>query len=55
MTLGLRRRRPITGDRKPWGGRPNEVEGEGAWGIGAEIEADRADWGGRAPGDRCVD
>lgn len=55
MRLGLRRRRPITGDRKPCGGRPNEVEGDITREIGTEIEADRADWGGGAAGDRCME
>jgi len=55
MRLGLRRRRPIIGDRKPCGGRPNEVEGEVTREVGTEIEADRAVWGGGATGDRWME
>jgi hypothetical protein len=59
MRLGLRRRRPIIGDRKPCGGRPRpyEVEGDD---VTREIGADKVDWDwdwdwGGATGDRCVE
>lgn len=55
MRLGLRRRRPIIGDRKPCGGRANEVEGEVTREVGTEVEAGRAAGGGGATGDRWVE